>query len=134
MVVPATNGGVISRDDFASAAYYHQQNGGGLPPSSPSDPSPLLDLRKAALMRSSSQNRRFANPSKNNVATTSENAAISAKAGAQAGLPPRWRAQCPSGANPPATSKGGIGGDGEPPKRRDGHGGASAPHKEGSSI
>ena len=117
IVVPATNGGVISRDDFASAAYYHQQNGGGLPPSSPSDPSPLLDLRKAALMRSSSQNRRFANPSKNNVAAaTSE---ISAKAGAPVGLPPRWRAQC------------GIRGD-EPPKRRDGHGGASAPHKEGS--
>lgn len=131
MVVPATNGGVISRDDFASAAYYHQQNGGGLPPSSPSDPSPLLDLRKAALMRSSSQNRRFANPSKNNVATTSENAAISARAGVQAGLPPRWRAQCPPGANPPAMSEGGIHGD-EPPKRRDGHGGASAPHKEGS--
>lgn len=130
MVVPATNGGVISRDDFASAAYYHQQNGGGLPPSSPSDPSPLLDLRKAALMRSSSQNRRFANPSKNNVAATSENAAISAKAGAQVGLPPRWRAQCP-GANPPATSEGGVRGD-EPPKRRDGRGGASAPHKEGS--
>lgn len=131
MLVPATNGGVISRDDFASAAYYHQQNGGGLPPSSPSDPSPLLDLRKAALMRSSSQNRRFANPSKNNVATvTSENAAIPAKAGALVGLPPRWRAQCP-GENPPETSEGGIRGD-EPPKRRDGHGGASATHKEGS--
>jgi len=128
-VMTATNG-VVSHDDFASAAAYYQQNGGGLPSSSPSDPSPLLDLRKAALMRSSSQNRRFANPSKN-VAATGENVAISAKGNATAGLPPRWRAQCP-GMSPPTTSEGGIC-SAEPKRGHDRHGGASPP-KEGSSL